>query len=68
MSIPACRHDACESGRKPCPFPQSCVLPQADAQRFGLLSERMFIWCVILIVVLFAALEVTCQTPGGCAP
>lgn len=48
----ACHSDACDCGRKPCPTPEACRLPEAD---FDAHAAAMFWRCYLAVIALAAA-------------
>lgn len=51
---PMCTSDACDCGRKPCPTPAACLMPEAGPSRLGM---RVVHWIApVLFVVVVACL------------
>lgn len=45
--VPACTADACGQGKRPCPAPEACQLPEREAL-------RIWLWPVAVILAIAA--------------
>lgn len=50
IPIAACTSDACGSGKRSCPCPESCQLPEGEA------SPGLLYWALVFIGLVSAAL------------
>ncbi|MBA3590367.1 hypothetical protein [Methylibium sp.] len=65
--VPACLCDACEGGRKACPSPESCVLPENEAVPFFRGPDGIVALGSVAAAVFVVVMEVGCWMPGGCS-
>ncbi len=65
-TVPACLCNACECGRKPCPCPQMCVLPEQEAAPFMHPSDLMVAVGAVAAAAFLVWMEWHCMLPGGC--
>jgi hypothetical protein len=49
----ACLSDACQQGRKACPFPTACQVPEGPSERSWLLSDLALLGILCLVIVGF---------------
>lgn len=49
--IPACTANACDQGRKPCPCPQDCRLPERDDSVSPVFEGLLSRWSLLSAVV-----------------
>lgn len=63
-TIPACLCDACECGRKPCPCPSACQLPEPKGSILARWPDGLVVVAGVLAGIAYLALVVTCLAPG----
>ncbi len=54
IDVASCHSDACEQGRKPCPFPQACQTSEPSRESW-FWSDLSVIAILVLVLVGFAA-------------